>query len=383
MTKKLYDEDGYLTEFDGEVVACYQVEQLYHVELNQTAFFPEEGGQEGDRGTLGGQVVINTIIEQETVYHVLEHPLEVGAKVHGKIFWNTRFYNMQHHTGEHIFSGLVYQKYGYENVGFHLSTNRVTIDVGGVLNEQQLEALELEVNKRIVWQIPVEASYPTKERLDQMNYRSKKMLEGPIRIVNIEGCDSCACCAPHVHNTGEVGSFHIVDYIKYKKGIRVEICCGLRAVKNYHKLQKQANQLSGELSVKPLELKAGVLQLRKELEDSRTKYNQANEQIYNYEIDKLPGEIDLLLLFYDNLDKVNQRKLVNAMVERAKGVCGVFVGTEEKGYRYIIGTPNQNGKVINACLAEKFKARGGGSNQMIQGTIIALRDEIISLIEKI
>ena len=233
MTEKLYDQDAYAVEFDAKVLSCEAYhdkdESGYHVVLDRTLFFPEEGGQSPDKGTINGIEVTDVQIKKDVVTHSLKEPLAVDENVHGKIDWTHRFNNMQQHSGEHIFSGIVHSRFGYDNVGFHLSDNIVTMDFNGVLTADEVKEIETAVNDVIVKNLPVEITYPAKEELAALDYRSKIEIEGQVRIVTIPGVDVCACCAPHVKRTGEIGTLNVQSLSNYKGGVRISILSGFRA----------------------------------------------------------------------------------------------------------------------------------------------------------
>ena len=223
MTRKLYDEDARLLEFSGTVLSCEYDEKKkgYLVILDQTAFFPEEGGQTPDKGSIDGKEVLDVQIKDDVITHYLAEPMEAGSMVKGTIDWQHRFFNMQQHSGEHLFSGLAYRKYGLKNVGFHLSNQIVTMDFDKALSEAQLKEMEWEINEAIVANVEIKTGYPTKEALESMDYRSKIEIDGAVRIVEILGYDVCACCAPHVARTGEIGGFKIQTVQNYKGGVRI------------------------------------------------------------------------------------------------------------------------------------------------------------------
>ena len=142
-TNCLYDKFPYETEFDGTILTVTpspKHEGCYEVVLDQTLFFPEQGGQTPDQGQLvvshgmRPQTEMNVLdvqIRDGVIYHLVDTPVEVADHVHGKIDWDYRFSNMQQHTGEHMFSGIVHSTFGYNNVGFHLSDSIVTMDFDG------------------------------------------------------------------------------------------------------------------------------------------------------------------------------------------------------------------------------------------------------------
>ena len=259
MTEKLYDKDAYASEFIASVVGIEKnADGKTIIELDKTLFFPLEGGQNPDTGVLtdasGKEYnVIDVKIKDDVITHYIEGDcnLKAGDTVTGKIDFNHRFDLMQHHSGEHIFSGITYGKYGYNNVGFHLTEEICTIDVGGPLKEDEIKELEYLTNKAISENVPIITGYPSPEEIAKLEYRSKKEVKGPLRIVEVKGYDVCACCAPHVRSTGEVGSFHIVKYENYKGGVRLTVKCGLRAVREYQNYRQILTDTGRALSPSP------------------------------------------------------------------------------------------------------------------------------------
>ena len=191
--EKLYERDPYLTRFTATVESCVQSKKGYDVILNQTAFYPEGGGQPYDLGTLGSAKVLEVHEREGRVVHTCDAPLEVGGSVEGRIDWKRRFDLMQHHSGEHIVSGMAHAKWGCDNVGFHMGTDVITIDLNVVLDEEQLRELEGEVNAYIWQDRPTLITYPTPEELEVLDYRSKKALTGQVRIVTFPGAYICEC----------------------------------------------------------------------------------------------------------------------------------------------------------------------------------------------
>ena len=233
-TIKLYDIDAYATNFEAEVADCRKADQGFLVELDRTLFFPEEGGQSPDKGILGGQEVLDVQIDKEgTITHLVGQEMPVGKKVSGSIDWKHRFSNMQQHSGEHIISGLVNKYYQYNNVGFHLGPDEVTLDFDGTLTPGQLRAIEAEANQAVKKNFPVHISFPDADTLAGLNYRSKIELKGAVRIVEFPGYDICACCAPHVRQTGEIGLIKVTGIQSHRGGVRVNILCGDRAIADY------------------------------------------------------------------------------------------------------------------------------------------------------
>ena len=379
-TVRLYDQDAYATKFEAEVLACEEVEKkekkVYQVWLDQTLFFPEEGGQSPDMGTIDGIKVLDVQIKDEVITHTLAAPLAVGTTVKGVVDWKHRFYNMQQHSGEHIFSGIVHNRFGYDNVGFHLSDSIVTMDFNGVITAEDIEEIETEVNQAIIENIPVEVSYPTKEELKVLEYRSKIEIEGQVRIVTIPGYDVCACCAPHVRRTGEIGMLKVMNVQSYKGGVRISILCGFRALEAFRQKADIITELMAQFSTNQEALVENVTKLKNTNQTMKNQLASAKQELMEYKVAAIPEDSENAILFESDLDTPVVRNVVNGLVEQFTGICAVFAGNDESGYQFIIGSKNKDCRQIAAALREKLSARGGGSDKMIQGSIAAKQLQI-------
>ena len=384
MTEKLFYEDSYIKEFQARVLSCRERNGGYQAVLTRTAFFPEGGGQSADTGFLytkeGEEIRVTDVHEKDgVVYHHISQPVQEGTEVRGKLDFQERFSKMQQHTGEHILSGLVNRHFGYRNVGFHLGTQEVTMDYNGVLTEEDLRQIEYEANEAVAENIPVKVLYPSKEELKNITYRSKIEIEGQIRIVQIPGYDSCACCAPHVKETGSVGLIKIVGAVHYKGGMRVSILCGFRALEDYRMKERNVAEISNLLSAKQEDTAQAVEHLGQELNRQKEK-NKALQERYvalcleNIRKNKEPEEN--IFLFEEELDPGARRDFVNKAMEMTRGLAGVFVGTDDSGYQYVLGSRRpdiqETGKKLNA----RFQGKGGGRPPMIQGSLKGNEQEI-------
>lgn len=383
-TVRLYDQDAYATEFEAEVLACEEVEKkekkVYQVWLDQTLFFPEEGGQSPDMGTIDGIKVLDVQIKDEVITHTLAAPLAVGTMVKGVVDWKHRFYNMQQHSGEHIFSGVVHNRFGYDNVGFHLSDSIVTMDFNGVITAEDIEKIETEVNQAIIENIPVEVSYPTKEELKVLEYRSKIEIEGQVRIVTIPGYDVCACCAPHVRRTGEIGMLKVMNVQSYKGGVRISILCGFRALEAFRQKADIITELMAQFSTNQEALVENVTKLKNANQTMKNQLASAKQELMEYKVAAIPEDSENAILFESDLDTPVVRNVVNGLVEKFAGISAVFVGDDENGYQFIVGSKNKDCRAIAAALREKLSARGGGSDKMIQGSVAASQLQIEELL---
>jgi len=399
MTKKLYYEDAYATEFDAVVLSCEEKEMsvkteageekitVYQVILNQTLFFPEEGGQSPDKGVLGGANVLDVQVKNNIITHSLDKPLEVGTTVYGTLDWKHRFSNMQQHSGEHIFSGTINRLYGYNNVGFHLSDNIVTMDFNGVLTEEDVASVEYLVNEAIIKNLPITVTYPSKEELSVLEYRSKIEIEGQVRIVTVEGVDVCACCAPHVKKTGEIGIIKLVGVQNYKGGVRVSMLCGFRALADYEEKSESVKTISVMLSAKEKEIAGEVSRLKEEAESQKTKIAELQREILTYKVKELEDNQEIVIVFEPELTGSAPRELMNLILAKGTTVAFVFSGNSLEGYRYVIGSRTQDTRIYAKALNEKFHGRGGGKPEMVQGSLcgneMEIREEVMLCKERV
>lgn len=388
-TVKLYDTLPREVTFTAQVLEVTAEEggDKAEVILDRTLFFPEEGGQSCDTGVLGGLAVTDVQIgEDGVIRHTVkaesggsEAALRPGMTVSGTIDWDRRFANMQNHTGEHILSGLIHSQYGFDNIGFHLSEHTVTLDVNGQLDEAQILELEKEANEVVFRNLPVTAAYPPAEVLAAAEYRSKKEIDGPVRLVTIEGVDCCACCAPHVARTGEIGLIKIVRVTRYKGGMRLQILCGRRAVSEMQDRQIRLEEIS-HLTNRPQEkAEEAVRELLEEIGRLRQERRDLETRLALERVKQADPLAENVWLFAAEMDPLVQRNLVNRLCEEHPGYCGMFCGTPEEGFKFIIGSGTKRGDARRICalLREKCAARGGGKPEMVQGTAYGSREEIM------
>lgn len=373
---KLYYEDSYIEEFEAEVLSCEKVCDTYRIVLNCTAFFPEGGGQRADTGVLNGTVKVVDVQEQDgCIYHVTDGPLEVGSVVTGRIDFEKRFDKMQQHTAEHIVSGLIHNYFGLDNVGFHLGNDVVTMDFNGELSEEELRLVELKANEAVVDNVVIETRFPDKEELLKMDYRSKLELTGVVRIVIVPGYDVCACCAPHVGTTGEIGIIKLTGAEKYKGGMRVSMVCGFRALSDYNRKEKSIKELSVRFSAKPDEVVEAVKKLEDQLLNEKAKYARFMTSYVQEKLEDVKAEDRLAILCAEGLEANAMRNYVNKAMEITDGLCCAFSGTEE-GYSYILGSKSLAVTDIAKKMNETFNGKGGGKPPMVQGSLKGRMEDV-------
>ena len=388
-TLRLFDQNSHLYTFEATVLSAEagKPPHTLAVILDATAFVPEGGGQYPDPGTLGGCPVTDVQEQGGIITHTLDishlcgapHPFEKGAVVKGELDAATRLVRMQNHTGEHIVSGIVHRRFGYKNVGFHLGDGDVTLDFDGVLTREQLDEIEEEANAIVAACLPVTAYYPDPEELSSLSYRAKLNLTEGVRIVRIgtdeDPKDLCACCAPHVDNTGEIGLIKLLDFIHYKGGVRIHMLCGSWALADYRRRYAAVASMAAAMSVKQADVVAGFERMQAEIEDKKRIISTLRGKLETHTVAAITPTEGSLCLFDEGLEALEMRRLLNAATEKCGRLCGVFSGSDEDGYRFVIGRGDPaidlkpRIKEINTALS----ARGGGSSEMLQGSCTASR----------
>lgn len=383
MTEKLYYHDSHKDSCHATVLSCEwnEKKKCFEVVLDQTIFFPEGGGQYADTGVLGDANVLDVQEKEDVIFHYTDKELKVGTEVVGTINYAERFSKMQQHTGEHIVSGIVHRTFGYDNVGFHLGQELVTMDFNGTFTPEQLSQVEYEANEAVVKNLPIVVTYPTKEELDQLDYRSKKELTGQVRIVEIPGYDVCACCAPHVKLTGEIGIIRLIDAVKYKGGTRVTMVCGFRALKDYRMKEDNIREISRLLSSKPEESAQAVHRLQDESRMWKDKLVRSQSRAMEQILDHLPENVENYVIFEEDVDKNVARRFVDEGKGRCSGICGIFLGNDTDGYRYILGSESVDLKAFSKGFHETLGGKGGGKPEMIQGTVNGTEEMIRKFME--
>ncbi len=375
MTKKLYDIDNKLDRFTAEVISVTENKGKIEIITDESAFFPEGGGQTCDKGTLCGMTVSHVSLRNGEIVHVIAPddyttPLSVGMTVEGEIDMKKRFSDMQQHSGEHIVSGIMHRIFGCDNVGFHLGTEVVTLDFNVQPTAEQMQKVELLANKAVWDNIPIEVFYPTREEAAALPYRSKKEVEGALRLVKIEGIDLCACCAPHVARTGEIGYIRFVNCENYKGGIRLSILCGERALIDCRAKLSQNSQIGSLLSAKEHETFKAAERLLNEKDNLARQMVELRRQLISYKAESI-AHTEKVVYFEQSTDSSHIRELAIALKEKAQKFSAVFGCDGECAVKYAVCAVDSDAREIGKLINENFAGRGGGKTDMVQGTLNA------------
>ncbi len=373
-TIKLYDEDSHLFEFEATVLSCEKCNGGYVTVLDKTAFFPEGGGQLSDKGTLGRHNVTDVKIKDGVIYHYTDGDYTVGATVSGTLDKNRRFTFMQNHSGEHIVSGIINSLYGFDNVGFHLGEDVVTLDFNGILDREQLDEIEDTANRKIWENVKFKAYYPSKDELAKLSYRSKKEIAGDIRIVEVENTDICACCAPHVNSACEIGIIKLLDFEKLRGGTRIYMKCGGYAIADYRRKYASVYAVSGMLSAKQDEISSAVESLNAKADglaadNARLKSELAYRVVKDFNPENTA-------VFGDNFDIKQLQILVDGLHKTYGGIRAAFSQNGE-GYAFALcGDEAELAEFFNS-IREKLDIKGGGRNGIRQGNIFNSKEKIL------
>lgn len=374
MTEKLFYNDVRKAEFEATVVSCVKNKDRYEVVLDGTYFYPEGGGQPADHGKIDDANVFDVHDKDNEVVHYCDKEVECGKKVKAWVDMERRHRLMQQHSGEHIVSGLIHKHFGYDNVGFHMGSDCITIDFNGPLTSDDLKLVEKEANEAIYRNFDTNIFYPSPEELEKLEYRSKKALEGDVRIVNFKDCDTCACCGLHVVKSGEIGIIKITGSQNYKGGTRVTMLAGKQAWEDYAVKDSIVHGISNLLSAKPYETKEAVERLMKERNEIKEQLVAAKKQIFELKRDSVKDDETCAVFFEENMEHFELRLFTEMLLEKVPSAA-VFSGNDEEGYKYAVGSTKTD---MSAFIKEANKdlgGRGGGRGNIMQGAFTASRDE--------
>ncbi len=378
-TRKLYYEDCHLQNFQARVLSCSPCDGGWAVILDRTAFYPEGGGQACDLGTLNGVRVLDVREEKEQVIHICDTPLTEGSRVAGQLDWARRFDLMQQHSGEHIVSGLIHKHFGWHNVGFHVGAELMEIDFDGPVPQEALAQIEREANRAVFADLPVRCWYPEQEALQKIFYRTKKQLAWPVRLVQIADVDSCACCGVHVARTGEIGLIKIVSCVKFHQGVRLQLCCGERAVGLMQAVFEENRQVSQTFSAKMLETGEAARRQTAMLAEEKLRANMLQSQVFACLAEGCKGKGNTWMLQKD-LEPARARELADKIADVCGGWAAVISGAEGS-YSICILHKTGDIKDLADALKQQLGARGGGKPGSFQGSVSASLEQMQALLE--
>lgn len=374
-TEKLYDLYSHLYDFSATVIDCRKNSDKYEIILDKTAFFPEGGGQLADTGNIASANITDVQINNGIITHFSDSPVDVGTTVKCQIDAPKRFRRMQNHSGEHIVSGIVHNLFGYDNVGFHLGDD-VTIDFNGELSDKQLAKVEKLANEAIYKNVRFICEYPDEETLKTLNYRSKLDLTEDVRIVTIEGYDVCACCAPHVKTSGEIGIIKILDHHRHRGGIRIHLLCGFDALEDYGTKYRNLYAVANALCSKQNETAQAFEKYAAEHSELKAEIAALKRELTELKAASLNSTDDCVLIFENDLPMNDLRCLVLKGAEKAEKLCAGFSGNDNSGYNFAVASQKLDLRNYSKDITSALNGKGGGSSELIQGSVKAAKQDI-------
>ena len=379
MTEKLFDK-GFLSLFEATVLSCVEKNGKYEILLDRTAFAPEGGGQPSDIGSIGDANVIDVCLRDGDIFHICDKPVDVGAKVACRIDMQRRIRHIQNHSGEHIVSGIFYNKYGFNNVGFHLGSEDVTMDVDGTVDRDMLREVERLANEAVMQNLEIKIVYPSRSELESMFYRSKLDLKEDVRVVVIDGLDACACCAPHVSKTGEIGMIKLISCMRYKGGTRIHMKCGFDALDEFNAEYDRALAISNMISLPRENIAEGVKKLMEDISGYKHEIYELKQKIISMKIESVKPQNGKIVYIDDGMDMSELRAFVASKIPLCEGLCAAFSGNDGDGYTFVIGYTGEDfNSFVKGTLAS-LGGSGGGKAPFAQGKANCKKSDIEALL---
>ncbi len=380
MTERLYYDNAYLTEFDGQVLACRPNGDMFDVLLDRSAFYPTSGGQPYDTGTLGSARVTDVQVVDGDVWHTVDAPLAVGETVHGAIDWPRRFDHMQQHAGDHMIAGALHHLMGGVTIGLHISEDVSTIDVampeGATrITEEDIRRIEVYVNRRIQQDVPIRCWFPGDEELRALPLRKAPTVTEHVRIVAIGDDEMVACGGTHPSTAGQLGLVKIVSVAPARGKMRVSFLAGQRAINDYLACHQALRAACEQLSANVATLGSSIAALQERLHAAEYQLaKHKKEQLLSQaqamidEAIPLPCGARLIARFVE-ADAALLRELTSALIQ-APGVIALMGAMTGDQAAYVFGRSADVKADMGALLRDSAKplgGKGGGRPDFAQG----------------
>ncbi|MBU3180741.1 alanyl-tRNA editing protein [Clostridium psychrophilum] len=375
--EKLYYEDQYKTEFTAEIIDVIEKENKYHVELNRTYFYPKGVNQPSDTGHINGSLVISVYEENNRIYHILEvKPLKIH-KVKCIIIFDFRYDYMQQHLGQHILSSCISDLFNITTIGFHLGLTSSTIDLAKGIGAEEIRDCEKKANDIVNENIKVEALYLTNSELKKLSIKKISVRSGEkIRIIKIGDIDVFLSQDLYPDSTIEVQLIKVINFKKYKSGIKIKFICGQRAVSDYVLKFEAIEKISKLLSCNNNTLISKVEQLSSELNKALTEKSALKAEVATYEVQNMIKEAEkiddvrILKYIYDKMDPKYATMLATKLVSSSKVI--VLFGIKLKDKANLLFMCSKDLKIIGMDSLLKdaitlIDGNGGGSEFSAQG----------------
>jgi alanyl-tRNA synthetase len=375
--EKIYYKDQYIKEFTAEILDIKEKDSKFHIQLDKTAFFPGGGGQFCDTGKIDNHEVTDVYEEDGIVYHVTKtKPIKIH-KVKCSIDWDKREDGMNQHFGQHVLSGCFFKLFNANTVGFHLGKEFSTVDIQGLLSEEQIKKAEEYANEIIQEDISVEFLTPDRKQLKKMGLRRDlPNTKEQIRVVKVGDLDINACCGVHPKSTLSLRMIKIKRFEKNRGATRIEFLAGKRAIDYSIEKDSYLHEICKYLRCSDKDAIKGIKNLNDRLDEVISHSRKLENQISKYQIKEMIdsseklGQVSLVKKVYENENIKYISKVVNKLVENDNTIALMGVKADNKSNFIFASSNNLNKLNMNELLKDAIKlvdGRGGGSPVLAQG----------------
>ena len=387
--------------------------QLWQVALDRTAFYPEGGGQPWDTGLLIAtapsgttlEIPVERVEEDEAgeVWHYVRKPLVEGTEITGAVDPARRTDHEQQHSGQHLLSAVFLRELNARTVSFHLGADSSTIDLAlpegtDRISDDDLRRVEESANRIIYENRPLLTHWVERPLAEAMlargDLRKLPPLEGPFRIVQMQGIEFNACGGTHVSTTGAIGVILLRRLEKVRQGWRVEFVCGLRAVRSARRDYTLVSEVAGTLSVGASDVPGRVTSLIAETKHANKERQNLLSDLGDTEAHSLdvrfpPGA--LIEAIYRDRDIQFAKRLLSGLAAKGRGAVISVEDGQNNGSVFVLRPPDapfNAGDLVKSYLKQfQEGARGGGTAESAQILNIRspayARAQIAGLIKKL
>lgn len=368
MTRRLYFEDAYLTRWATRVKDKLEREAGQFVVLEESAFYPDGGGQPHDTGTLGGIRVLDVISEGDEVLHRVERFPDTD-EVACEIDWPRRFDHMQQHSGQHLLSAVCRDLYEAITVSFHLGADYCTIDVDKPeLSAEQLAVIEQEANRHIYLNHRMVSYFVSAEEALRLPLVKPPKVIEHVRIVEMEGVEYNGCGGTHIASTGSIGMIKLLKSEKQKGCTRITFKSGYRALSEFQEQQRVLNQLTAKLKTGRDELIDRLDRWEEEQKRLQAELSELKQREDKREARELLAkqENGLISKRYTDKSLIQLQSLANELV--SQGEVMVLLASELENklvFAHSGSFPISCGAFFKEHLSA-YRGKGGGSDKQAQ-----------------
>ncbi len=363
----LYKENPYLKCTECNILSV----EGNTVTTDRTVFYPEGGGQAGDRGFLGQYRVLDTKkAEDGNSILILEEgaQLSVGQTVEQKLDWSFRYNGMVTHTAQHMLSGLLFTMLGIGTVAVHMGEGFLTIEVDrDHVDEKSLESVVKRANEEIANSHPIRCFELSHEEAEALGLRRSIKVQGKVRIVEIEGVDRIACGGVHVANTSEIRLVVFAGREQIRGHERLAFRCGRSAVDQAVSDRQIMGKLGSLLSCGGSELEERVQSLLSDATTLKAENSALKASVYRSDLEvRLGSERIGAFIAGADYDITACAHAVASIDSLA--LCVLQVRGDKTIWLIALkGSRDMDFNILRRDLLPLINAKGGGKPPLYQG----------------